>query len=468
MTLAVRLIPCLDIDKGRVVKGLRFENIRDAGDPVESASRYEREGADELTFLDITASHEDRDTLVHLVEHVADVLSIPFTVGGGVRSAADAGRLLAAGADRVAVNTAALASPSLITEIAEKYGSQCVVVAVDSKRVDEGGVLTARAMTHGGRRVSPWKMLDWVRELTARGAGEILLTSVDADGTQNGFDLEMIRAVREGTNLPIIASGGAGKLGHFAQAVTAGADAVLAASVFHDRIFSIRQVKEAMARDGVVVRPPERSPFDEIQFDSRGLVPVAVRDGKNGRLLTLAWANREALERTLETGETHFFSRSRQALWKKGETSGNTQDVVTISVDCDRDAVSYTVIPKGPACHTGAQSCFSEAARLRPDPASKGIDLEQLFNVVEERKAHPESGSYTNKLLNAGIARIAKKTGEEGVEVALAAVCGSDEDLAGEIADLLYHVTVLMSARNLAPGLVEERLRERRGKRREK
>ena len=257
MTVAVRVIPCLDVADGRVVKGVSFESLRDAGDPVEAAVRYEAEGADELAFLDIAAAHEKRGTLVDLASRVAEVLSIPFTVGGGVRSVEDADALLRAGADRVTVNTAAVEDPSLITRLAEQFGAQCVVVAIDGKRVRDGsGLAVMRVMTHGGRRPTDRTVTGWAAAAAAAGAGEILLTSVDADGTQAGFDLEMLRAVRAAVDVPIVASGGAGQLDDFAKAVViGGADAVLAASVFHDRIFTIGAVKEAMRRAGLAIRP---------------------------------------------------------------------------------------------------------------------------------------------------------------------------------------------------------------------
>ncbi len=473
MTVAVRVIPCLDVAKGRVVKGLRFENLRDAGDPVEAATRYEAEGADELAFLDIAASQEERGTLVHLVGEVADVLSIPFTVGGGVRSVEDAAALLKAGADRVTVNTAALADPELITRIAERYGAQCVVVAVDGKRVlDESGAMRILATTHGGRRLTGRLVTDWVAEATARGAGEILLTSVDADGTKGGFDIEMLRLVRRATGIPLVASGGAGRPEHFPRAVIdGGADAVLAASVFHDRLFSIEDVKGAMAGAGVSVRPSSGFLFG-LRFDAAGLVPVVVRDVSSGEVLTLAYANAQALHETRRTGFSHFYSRSRRALWKKGETSGNVQRVAAISVDCDRDAVLYDVHPSGPACHTGAPSCFAVGARFEelPEPVAEGrprngptLDLTALVEVVADRQRNPRPGSYTNQLLAAGVARVARKVGEEAVETALAAVTESDDALAGEVADLLYHLVVLLAARGLSPEAVRHKLVERRG-----
>ncbi|KAA0251355.1 MAG: imidazole glycerol phosphate synthase subunit HisF [Acidobacteria bacterium] len=469
MTLAVRVIPCLDVAAGRVVKGTRFESLRDAGDPVDAAVRYEAEGADELAFLDIAASHEERGTLVHLVERVASVLSIPFTVGGGVRAVEDAGRLLSAGADRVTVNTAALADPSLISRIAERYGSQCVVVAVDGKRVEgPGGTTRLVAMTHGGRRESDREVTEWVTEAGRRGAGEVLLTSVDADGTQVGFDLGMLRAVRAATPLPIVASGGAGRLPHFAEAVAAGADAVLAASVFHDRVYAISDVKRAMAEAGVPVRLDGGSAVPGVRFDDRGLVPVVVRDAATGQVLTLAWADAEAISATVRTGLSHFRSRSRNALWKKGETSGNVQRVTAISLDCDGDAVLYDVVPAGPACHEGLRSCFAPSVSLAPPPERpEALDLGPLFAAVADRKARPEPGSYTNRLLAEGPAKVARKVGEEAVETAIAAVSGDAASLASEVADLLYHVAVLMASRDVPPSLVQARLDERRGTRRD-
>ncbi len=469
MSLAVRVIPCLDVAAGRVVKGLKFENLRDAGDPVEAARRYEAGGADELCFLDVAASHEGRGTLVDLVRRVADVLSIPFTVGGGVRSVEDAGALLSAGADRVTVNTAAVLDPELVTRLAERFGAQCVVVAVDAKRAGERFVVS----THGGRNLTGSELGTWVSEVTARGAGEILLTSMDADGTKAGFDLAMLKTARAATALPIVASGGAGELAHFAPAVLeGGADAVLAASVFHDRIFSVGQVKRALARAGVPVRPAVPAGLEEVAFDGRGLVPVVVRNATTGEVLTLAWANDEALALTVETRQTHLFSRSRNALWKKGETSGNVQRVVRVSLDCDRDAVLYDVEPAGPACHTGSASCFASIAAAPGEEAStsSGIDpfgLGPLFAVVADRKARPDPGSYTNRLLEKGIGKCAQKVGEEGVEVALAAVSRDEAGLAAEIADLMYHVVVLMAARGLSPEAVATELAARRGVRRE-
>ncbi len=255
MTVAVRVIPCLDVDAGRVVKGVNFENLRDAGDPVELARRYDAEGADELTFLDITASSGDRATTFEVVNRTADEVFIPLTVGGGVRSVADVDRLLREGADKVGINTAAIARPELIADIAQRFGRQVLVLSLDARRTHD--VVTPSGFevtTHGGRRGTGIDALEWVDLAQTLGAGEILLNSMDADGTREGFDLEMIRAVRACTHLPLVASGGAGRVEHFSEAVAAGADAVLAASVFHFGELTIADVKRGLRDAGHCVR----------------------------------------------------------------------------------------------------------------------------------------------------------------------------------------------------------------------
>jgi cyclase len=249
----VRVIPCLDVDAGRVVKGVNFVGLRDAGDPVELAARYDAEGADELVFLDITASADARDTIVDIARRTADEVFIPFTVGGGVRSVDDARRLLRAGADKVSVNTAAVERPELVTELATEFGAQCVVVAIDAHRTADGAF---EVTTHGGRRPAGLDAVAWAQEVEARGAGEILLTSMDRDGTKEGFDLGLTRAVTDAVGVPVIASGGAGTLAHLVEGVVeGGADAVLAASVFHFGEHSIAEAKDELARGGLIVRP---------------------------------------------------------------------------------------------------------------------------------------------------------------------------------------------------------------------
>lgn len=249
---AKRIIPCLDIAGGRVVKGVKFVNLRDAGDPVEQAQAYEEQGADELTFLDITASHEDRDTIEDVVRAVAERVFMPLTVGGGIRVAADVRRMLQAGADKVSLNTAALLNPDIIDETAAHFGSQCMVLAIDARQSEPG---RWTVYTHGGRKATERDAVEWAQEAVSRGAGEILLTSMDKDGMKDGYDLELTRTISEAVSVPIIASGGAGTLEHLVEAVTVGrADAVLAASIFHFGEFTIAQAKEYMRSRGVEVR----------------------------------------------------------------------------------------------------------------------------------------------------------------------------------------------------------------------
>lgn len=256
MSLAKRIIPCLDVDNGRVVKGVKFVDIRDAGDPVEIARRYDREGADELTFLDITATHDNRDTIVHVVEQVAGEVFIPLTVGGGIRTLDDIRRMLNAGADKVGINSAAVSRPEFVKEAAERFGAQCIVVAIDAKKVSVGKEPAKwEIFTHGGRKGTGIDAVAWAKKMVAYGAGEILLTSMDRDGTRAGFDLPLTRAISEAVTVPVIASGGVGCLEHLAEGITDGkADAVLAASIFHFAEYTIQQAKEHMKSRGIEVR----------------------------------------------------------------------------------------------------------------------------------------------------------------------------------------------------------------------
>jgi cyclase len=253
MGLAKRIIPCLDVDAGRVVKGVRFVDIRDAGDPIEIARRYDQQGADEITFLDITASSDERATMVHVVESVASEVFIPLTVGGGIRTLADVRRMLSAGADKVAINTAAVFTPEFVAEAATKYGSQCIVVAIDARRVDAAG--RWEVFTHGGRKATGIDAVEWAARMATLGAGEILLTSMDRDGTRDGFDLGLTRAVADAVGVPVIASGGVGRLDHLVDGVIKGhADAVLAASIFHFAEHTVGEAKRHMAQAGIEVR----------------------------------------------------------------------------------------------------------------------------------------------------------------------------------------------------------------------
>jgi cyclase len=250
--LSKRVIPCLDVDRGRVVKGVKFVNIKDAGDPVELASLYDKEGADEIVFLDITASHEERKTIIDVAARTAEKVFIPFTVGGGIRTLEDIRNLLKTGCDKVSINTAAVQNPRFIQEAAEKFGSQCIVVAIDAKK---SGNQKWEVYTHGGRKATGIDAVEWAKKVEQLGAGEILLTSMDRDGTKEGYDIELTRSISQAVNIPVIASGGAGKLEHFAEVIKeADADAVLAASLFHYGELRIREVKEYLASQGIPVR----------------------------------------------------------------------------------------------------------------------------------------------------------------------------------------------------------------------
>jgi cyclase len=252
---SIRVIPCLDVDAGRVVKGIRYVDHFDAGDPVELAARYDREGADELTFLDITASHEGRDTMVDVVARTAEQVFIPLTVGGGVRSVEDGRRLLRAGAEKVGVNTAAIADPGVVRRLADEFGSQCVVVALDARRRDEGGGWEVH--THGGRQATGIDALEWSERAASLGAGELLVTSMDRDGTREGYDLELLASISDLVGVPVVASGGVGTLEHLVEGATKGkADALLAASIFHTGKYSIEEAKRYLSEHGVAVRPP--------------------------------------------------------------------------------------------------------------------------------------------------------------------------------------------------------------------
>ena len=256
MGLAKRIIPCLDVENGRVVKGVNFVDIRDAGDPVEIAKRYNEQGADEITFLDITASHEGRETTVHTVEHIAEEVFIPLTVGGGIRSVEDIRIMLNAGTDKVSINTAAIHNPDLVRESSERFGAQCIVVAIDAKRVaDVDGQPRWEIFTHGGRKPTGINAVEWARKMATLGAGEILLTSMDRDGTKNGFELGVTKAITDAVEIPVIASGGVGNLDHLVEGITlGGADAVLAASIFHFGQYTIPEAKAYMASQGIEVR----------------------------------------------------------------------------------------------------------------------------------------------------------------------------------------------------------------------
>lgn len=370
--LAKRIIPCLDVKDGRVVKGVNFVNIRDAGDPVEAGRRYAESGADELVFLDITATLDRRGTITDLVRRVAEQIFIPFTVGGGIRSIEDIRAVLLAGADKVSLNSVAVDHPELIAEAARVFGSQCIVVAIDAVTNEEG---RPEVVIAGGTCRTGLDPVTWAKVAERLGAGEILLTSMDKDGTKSGFDLDLTAAVSQSVGIPVIASGGAGRMEDFYDAFTKGkADAALAASLFHFGEIAIPDLKHYLNSRGVPVRLDlsvhelEQNAtglgnqageiWAMLKKNSDGMVAVVVTEAGSGEVLMVAYTDEEALTATLKTGKMHYHSRSRNKLWLKGETSGHFQYVRSIRVDCDQDTLLFEVEQIGAACHTGAHSCF--------------------------------------------------------------------------------------------------------------
>lgn len=454
-----RIIPCLDVKDGRVVKGTNFVGLKDAGDPVELAAYYDQQGADELVFLDITASQEKRKTLVELVRRTVQQITVPLIVGGGIATLEDIQVLLAAGAAKVSISTAAVSDPGLIQAAAEEFGSQRVIVAIDAKAGLDGGW---EVYTHGGRTPTGLDVVAWAQQVAELGAGEILLTSMDRDGTKAGYDNVLNQAVVKAVNIPVIASGGAGTLEDLREAFELGqVDAVLAASIFHYKELTIPETKEYLAKAGIPVRRVEAG---ELKYTD-GLIPAVVQDVNSGQVLMVAYMNQESLEKTLATGRTWFYSRSRQELWPKGETSGNIQEVVAITTDCDRDTLLIKVIQQGSgACHEGTWSCFHYPLIEERSIPGRAAVLDELRQVIRERREHPVEGSYTNYLFDKGVDKICKKIGEEAAEVIVAAKNRSPEELSNEAADLLYHLLVLLEDGQTPNELVWEVLAKRRNK----
>ena len=361
---AKRIIPCLDIKDGRVVKGVNFVSLRDAGDPVECAKQYNVSGADELVFLDISATLEARDTIIDMVKRVASEVFIPFTVGGGIRTTDNIRDILNAGADKISLNSAAVKNPDLVREASEMFGSQCIVVAIDVKRregQEDKFPSGCEVVIAAGTKPTGIDALWWAKEVCRLGAGEILLTSMDKDGTKSGYDNEITSLIAENVNVPVIASGGAGSMEDFKDGIEIGkADAVLAASLFHFGEIRIEDLKEYLANEGVPVRRLKRELdlWQRFKKNSDGMVPAITIDSVTGEVLMMAYMNYDAFELTSKTGYMHYYSRSRNCIWKKGETSGHLQKVVEGRIDCDMDTLLYKVEQTGAACHTGNKSCF--------------------------------------------------------------------------------------------------------------
>lgn len=448
--LGKRIIPCLDLKNGRVVKGVNFVDLIDAGDPVETAKMYNDQGADEIVFLDISATNEQRKTMLDVIERAAKEVFIPLTVGGGISSIEDFQAVLNVGADKVSINSAAVNNPKLITEAAQKFGSQCVVVAIDVKKNKDG---VYEVVTKGGMFNTHLKAVNWAKKVEELGAGEILLTSMDADGTKAGYDLEITKMISEAVNIPVIASGGAGKKEDFYMALTEGkADAVLAASLFHFGEIKVGELKEYLESKNVPVRKDKMENNQITAKDLKfvnGLIPVITQDIVTGEVLMQAYMNEEAFNKTLETNKVHYFSRSRNQLWLKGETSGHFQELVKMYADCDNDSLLCLVKQTGCACHTGNYSCFFNQIKDSEAKTSYKIlfDLEKL---VQDRRENPVEGSYTNYLLTKSVDKICKKISEEAGEIIIGSMKRSKEEVIYESADFLYHLTVLLNDQNVS------------------
>lgn len=362
--LTKRIIPCLDVKDGRVVKGVNFVSLRDAGDPVECAKQYNRSGADELVFLDISATLEARGTVIDMVNRVANEVFIPFTVGGGIRTLDDIRDILNAGADKISLNSAAVKNPDFVKAAAEKFGSQCIVVAIDVKRregQEDKFPCGYEVVIAGGTKPTGIDALWWAKEVNRLGCGEILLTCMDKDGTKSGYDNVITSMIAEAVSVPVIASGGAGKMEDFKDGIIDGkADAVLAASLFHFGEIKISDLKEYLKSEGIPVRQlaPSLEKWQQFKKNKDDMVPAITIDASNGEVLMMAYMNYDAFDLTCKTGYMHYYSRSRDCLWKKGETSGHLQKVVEGRIDCDMDTLLYKVEQTGAACHTGNRSCF--------------------------------------------------------------------------------------------------------------
>lgn len=362
--LTKRIIPCLDIKDGRVVKGVNFVSLRDAGDPVECAKEYNRSGADELVFLDISATLEARGTVIDMVNRVADEVFIPFTVGGGIRTIEDIRDILNAGADKVSLNSAAVKNPAFVKESAEKFGSQCIVVAIDVKRregQEDKFPSGYEVVIAAGTKPTGIDALWWAKEVNRLGAGELLITCMDKDGTKSGYDNVITSLIADNVSIPVIASGGAGSMEDFYDGIVDGhADAVLAASLFHFGEIKINDLKDYLDGRGIPVRKLSKGLrlWQQMKKNSDDMVPAITVDSTTKEVLMLAYMNYESFELTLKTGYMHYYSRSRNELWKKGETSGHVQKVVSSKIDCDLDTLLFEVEQTGAACHTGNKSCF--------------------------------------------------------------------------------------------------------------
>ncbi|MFU0801443.1 MAG: bifunctional phosphoribosyl-AMP cyclohydrolase/phosphoribosyl-ATP diphosphatase HisIE [Xylanivirga thermophila] len=451
----IKVIPCLDIKNGRVVKGVNFQNIVDTGDPVDFAKHYEKQGADEIVLLDISASNEQRYANINLLKKIRSNISIPIIIGGGISSMADARMLFKAGADKISINSAAVDDPKLISYISDEFGKEHLIVAIDSKAKPNGSGWNV--YTRGGTINTGLDVLEWAKEIESLGAGAILLTSMDRDGTKEGYDISLIKTVASNIKIPVIASGGAGKMEDFRDAMLdAQAQGLLAASLFHFNEINIATLKAYLNTwQGLC----------NIKFNEKGFLPAIIQDIGTNNVLMLAYMNKESLDNTIQTGKTWFWSRSRQKLWMKGETSGHVQHVKEIYLDCDSDTLLIKVKQAGAACHTGNTSCFYQLVYNESQQVNLNNNifiLGELYNIIINRKNNPKEGSYTNYLFDKGIDKILKKVGEESAEVIIAAKGGRKNEIIYEISDLVYHLLVLMVDKGIKLDDISRQLKKRR------
>jgi cyclase len=455
--LSKKIIPCLDIKDRKVVKGRKFKDIKTLADPVELARKYVASGADELVFYDIGASVEGRRLFIDLLQDVRKEVTCPLIAGGGIKTIEDCEAVFEAGADKLSINTGAIEDPSFITKASEKYGKEKIILSCDIKNVDG----TYRLFTSAGQKDTGLDAVEWIADLAKRGAGAVVVNSIDADGVQEGFDIGLLNTIMKRVDIPIIASGGAGSIKDFIELfrklprIYAG----LAASVFHFDQVDIKELKEQLSEAGIPVNGVNMSlNIDDISFDEKGLIPAIVVEYDTGKVLMLAYMNKESLKISLDEKRTCFWSRSRNELWRKGESSGNVQHIKSIVADCDRDALLVYVSKDGPACHLGTETCFEYP--LYGDVPCR-FTAAELYKLLEARKENMPSGSYTTYLFKEGRDKILKKIGEETAEVIIAGKNADKAESIYEISDLCYHVLVMMAEMGINPEDIKRELESR-------
>ncbi|MGI6090183.1 MAG: bifunctional phosphoribosyl-AMP cyclohydrolase/phosphoribosyl-ATP diphosphatase HisIE [Saccharofermentanales bacterium] len=428
---------CMDIKDGKVVKGVKFADIQEiSDDPVALAQKYGQDGADYLVFYDIGATVDNKDIFYDKIAEILKVVNIPVVVGGGIRTLSDCDRLYDLGVRHFSINSAAIRNPALLQEVSAKYGSDNLILSVDVKKVGAA----YHVFLGAGKEDTGLDAKKWIEKGVALGAGTVVINSIDTDGVKEGYDLAMLEILTEDVNCNVVASGGAGKIEDFLEVFRKNkkVTGALAASIFHYDLVSIKEIKEAMVTMIDI-------DIDNLKFDERGLIPAIVVDAQNNNTLMLAYMNRESLALSIEKRLTHFYSRSRQSLWLKGETSGNYQHIVKIVADCDLDTLLVYVNKDGPACHTGEESCFFNIVYQDAEKKDAAFSLAKLYDLILGRKENPGEKSYTSYLFREGRDKILKKVGEESTEVVIAAKGDDKGETIYELADLLYHSLVLMA-----------------------